>query len=318
MAKQQQTCSGQEIVRDHRRQWAAPRTMKPALMTVMLTLLAAAVVAFAVPQAGILTSPSAPQATSPAPQTTSPAPGAQPDQPATPSAVTQAVAAVIAKARVGDAQMAAKEYDAAIVTYLSLIPQVSDRGKGDLWAHVGEAYRFKGDYVNSIDAFEKAFALIPDDARVSSNLGVLYDAQNDKVHARQFYEKAIAINPGNPLILNNLAFLLAESGVDLDLALTYARTAQAKAPTSTEIDDTIGWIDLKKNMIPGAVAEFRKITQTAPNSPVYHYHYAMALKQQGNLADAAKECQAALNHKPDKQLEIKINLDCIGTLPETK
>ncbi len=139
-----------------------------------------------------------------------------------------------------------------------------------------------------------------------------------KPRAREYYEKAIAISPNNPLVLNNLAFLLTETDGDLDMALTYARMAQAKLPNAPEIDDTIGWIDLKKNMIPGAIAEFHKITLAVPSSPIYHYHYAMALKQQGNLTDAAKECQAALTHKPDKELETKISQDCPASSPEKK
>ncbi len=139
-----------------------------ALIAAALTL-AAGAVAFAAPQA---TSPVPP----PAP---SPAPTAQPDKPATPAAVPPSVASLIAQARVGDAQMAAKEYDAAIATYLTIIPQVTERGQGDLWAHIGEAYRIKGDYPSSIQAFEKAFALVPTDPRVASNLGVLYESQKD-------------------------------------------------------------------------------------------------------------------------------------------
>ncbi len=272
---------------------------------VILTLLTG--VSFAAPQ---VPGPAAPPQP-PAPPSASPAPSpAQPDKPATPANAPPSAAMLIARAKVGDAQMAAREYDDAIATFLGLVPLVPDRGKGDLWAHIGEAYRMKGDYPNSIQAFEKAYALAPNDSRVASNLGVLYEAENDKVHAREFYEKAIAINPNNPLVLNNLAFLLTEIDGDLDLALTYARTAQAKLPTAPEIDDTIGWIDLKKNMIPGAIAEFHKITLAQPNNPIYHYHYAMALKQQGNSSESAKECQAALSHKPDKDLEAKIKRDC--------
>jgi hypothetical protein len=71
-------------------------------------------------------------------------------------------------------------------------------------------------------------------------------------------------------------------------------------------------------MIPGAIAEFHKVTLLAPDNPVYHYHYAMALKQLGNLTEEAKECQAALSHGPTKDLEAKLKADCAGSLPEKK
>jgi hypothetical protein len=44
----------------------------------------------------------------------------------------------------------------------------------------------------------------------------------------------------------------------------------------------------------------------APQNPIFHYHYAMALNQKGDRDSARKECQAALADKPNKNQESDI------------
>lgn len=223
--------------------------------------------------------------------------------------------------RVALEQMKQRQFDEAIATFRSLIPEApDDHSRGGLWVNIGEAYRYKDDLTAAIQAMEQAVALLPDDARAVTNLAVLYDAQYDFVHARQYYERALAIDPNNPLVLNNLAFMLSENGGDLDQALNYARTAQAKLPTFLEVDDTVGWIYLKKNMPSIAIAEFRKLLDAAPQNPEYHYHYALALNQQGDLADALEECKTALerNPKPDLGKQIRSLMDKIAPIMDTR
>jgi len=204
----------------------------------------------------------------------------------------------------GNEQMKARQFDDAIATYQGIMSDApDDRTKSDLWSRIGEAYRYKGDFAHGIQAMERADTLLPDNTAIATNLGLLYESQQDFAHARQYYEHALAINPNNPLVLNNLAYLLTQTGGDLDQALTYARTAQAKLPSFLEVDDTIGWIYLKKDMSSIAASEFWKATQAVPQNPEFHYHYALALYAEGNLFDALNECQTALANKPDKEME---------------
>ncbi len=207
----------------------------------------------------------------------------------------------------GNKQIADRQFDDAIAILQSLIAaSPDDATRGDVWSRIGEAYRYKGDFASAIQAMENAAKLLPNSASVNTNLALLYEASNDLSHARVYYERAIAIDPNNPLALNNLAYLLTETNGDLDLALTYANAAKEKLPNFLEVRDTLGWIYLKRNQPSDAVNEFRTLTEKAPNNPIYHYHYAMALNQQGNKTDAAKECQAALSNNPKLPLETDI------------
>jgi len=207
----------------------------------------------------------------------------------------------------GNAQMAARQFDASIATYQGLINSTTDmKLKGDLWSRIGESYRYKGDFPKSIEYMEQATKALPDNAAVATNLALLYDAANDLPKARTYYEKALKIDSNNPLALNNLAYLITETNGDLNQAMTYATEAKQRLPNFLEVNDTIGWIYLKKNIPNSAIDEFKRLVTEAPLNATYHYHYAMALQQKGDSVSAKAQCEMGLANRPPKVLEQQI------------
>lgn len=207
----------------------------------------------------------------------------------------------------GNAQMSARQFDAAITTYTALAGGSTDlKVKGDLWSRIGESYRFKGDFPKSIEYMEMATKALPDNAAIATNLALLYEARQDLPKARSYYEKALKIDQNNPLALNNLAYLIAETNGDLNLAMTYATEAKQRLPNFLEVSDTIGWIYMKKNIPESAVDEFKRLVSQAPLNPIYHYHYAMALNEKGDSVNAKAQCEIALASRPQKPLEAQI------------
>jgi tetratricopeptide (TPR) repeat protein len=204
----------------------------------------------------------------------------------------------------GNAQMAAGQFDAAIATYQNLLPQVKEpRALASVWSSIAQAYRYKGDVLHSIEALEKSRQGVPDNPNVVTSLGMLYDEVGRRDVARKYYETAIRLDQTNPIALNNLAYLITESNGDLNEALTYAQRAKQKLPNYTEITDTLGWIYLKKNLTDSAIDTYKGLVVQAPQNPIFHYHYAMALTQKGDRDSARRECQAALADKPSKTQE---------------
>ena len=120
------------------------------------------------------------------------------------------------------------------------------------------------------------------------------------------YEQSLRIQPDNVIALNNLAFMLADSGSDLDQALTMAQRAKQQRPNDGNVSDTLGWIYIKKNLSDSAIAIFRDLVKAEPERATYRYHLAMALYQKGDKASAKKECEAALRANPPKDEETKI------------
>jgi tetratricopeptide (TPR) repeat protein len=208
----------------------------------------------------------------------------------------------------GNAQVGANQYDKAIATFSGLLTRIPDpKVQGDLWLRIGEAYLRKGDMQQSINSLEKARIGQPGSTALLTNLAMLYETQSKKDIARKYYEEAIRVDQNNAYALNNLAYLISESNGDLNIALTYAERAKQRLPGHPEVNDTLGWIYLKKNLTDNAADTYRTLVVQAPQNPVYHYHYAMALLQKGDRESARKECQTALTDKPGKDLENQIH-----------
>ena len=202
----------------------------------------------------------------------------------------------------GNTQAGVGQFAASIRTFQSLLAKTTDpRQQADLLVRISQASVKKGDLQESINAMEKAQQLQPNNAPIMVGVAMLYEMQKKPDIAKKYYEMSIKVDPNNALALNNLAYLIAESNGDLDQALTYATRAKQVLPKFPEINDTLGWIYLKKNLTDNAIDTFKDLVVQAPQSPIYHYHYAMALMQKGDRDSAKKECQSALADKPSKE-----------------
>ena len=79
-------------------------------------------------------------------------------------------------------------------------------------------------------------------------LGMIYESEKNFDKAQESYEKALKINPNFPPAANNLAYLYAERGGNIDVALNLAQKAKEQVPDDPNISDTLGWIYYKKNV----------------------------------------------------------------------
>lgn len=195
-------------------------------------------------------------------------------------------------------------YDDGIKIYNELLK--ADPKSGDLLARLGETQRRKGDVNTAIETFRRASEASPTDTRPLLELGLLLDGTGRRDQAKPIYEQILKIQPDHPIALNNLAYIKAEEGVDLDSAITMAQRALQKAPSSTNIKDTLGWIYIKKNLSNDAVQVFKDLVTVEPKNPAFHYHYGMALLQKGDRPAARRELQMAIDDKPSKDDASKI------------
>ncbi|MBL8293837.1 MAG: tetratricopeptide repeat protein, partial [Bryobacterales bacterium] len=132
------------------------------------------------------------------------------------------------------------------------------------------------------------------------------EAAGRKGEVRPVYEQIIKLAPDNAVALNNMAFLLAESGQDLDQALTYAQRAKQQLPNNLDVADTLGWVYIKKNLSDDAIKIFRDLVLQKPDNATWRYHLALALFQKGDKLQAKKELEVALKTKRNSEEEQKI------------
>ena len=182
----------------------------------------------------------------------------------------------------------------------------NSKARGEVYLRIGETLRRKGDLSGAVAALTKARDALPENSIVVSDLALSLEAAGRKQESLQAYQQAVKLDPSNGVALNNLAFQMAESGGDLDQALTYAQRAKQMMPDMNEVADTLGWIYLKKNLSDNAIDIFQALVSKAPNNPTFRYHLGMAFSQKGDKPRAIRELQQALRSNPQKDEEGKI------------
>jgi tetratricopeptide (TPR) repeat protein len=125
-------------------------------------------------------------------------------------------------------------------------------------------------------------------------LGMIHEGRNEFDKAQARYETILKLNPRFVPAANNLAWILAQQGGNLDVALAHAQTAREGNPDDPRIADTLGWVYYKKNAFLLAVNLLKEAVEKLPNEPAVHYHYGMALAKNNNASEAKKALQTAL------------------------
>ena len=60
------------------------------------------------------------------------------------------------------------------------------------------------------------------------------------------------------------------------------KRASQRAPREPTINDTLGWIYLKKNMNDSALQVFTNLVKKYPNNATFHYHLGVTFAQKGD------------------------------------
>ncbi|MDH3211548.1 MAG: tetratricopeptide repeat protein [Myxococcales bacterium] len=151
----------------------------------------------------------------------------------------------------------------------------------------------RGDLAAGIEGFDRAAELAGDDLVYAYSAAQLTLMSGDKAGAEARLREIVRRDPGQAGARNDLAWLLAERGQDLDLALSLAEAARRIDP-SPEILDTLGYVHLKRGESTAAVAAFEKALEADADAPSIRYRLATALDQAGDSQRAREMLQLAL------------------------
>jgi Flp pilus assembly protein TadD len=175
-----------------------------------------------------------------------------------------------------------------------------------VYVALGDLYRMQGVTQDALANYEKASQLAPKDAKILNAIAVLESSDGQARQAIATLTRELALDPNNAAAMNNLAFNLAETGTDLDRALTLAEGVARKFPDDPGVIDTLGWVYAKRGLNQSAIQVFRGLVKKYPNEPTYRYHLGVVLLQQKQSDDAKQEFVAALSQHPSKGLSSKI------------
>jgi tetratricopeptide (TPR) repeat protein len=130
-------------------------------------------------------------------------------------------------------------------------------------------------------------------------VGILLDAQGRRDEALKAYEATVdAANANAPVAANNLAFIYAERGQNLDVALQLATTAKQRLPEDPNVDDTLGWIYYKRGQPQQAIPYLQASLKKQPDASDVLYHLGMAYAGANDNARARQMLERALQLDP--------------------
>ena len=129
-------------------------------------------------------------------------------------------------------------------------------------------------------------------------VGVILEAQGKRDEARRWYEAAVAEMSNAPVVSNNLAFIYAEEGTNLDVALQLASSAKQQLPDNAEVDDTLGWVYYKKDFARMAVGPLEESLKKKPDNADILYHLGLTYAKIGEKSKAREALERALKLNP--------------------
>jgi tetratricopeptide (TPR) repeat protein len=92
----------------------------------------------------------------------------------------------------------------------------------------------------------------------------------------------------------NTAWVDAQEGKDLDVALGMAEKAKSLEPDVATITDTLAWVMYKRGNYANATPLLKECVQKSPGSAQFHYHLGMTLLAAGKKAEGKEQLEAAL------------------------
>ena len=128
--------------------------------------------------------------------------------------------------------------------------------------------------------------------------------QRDWPRAKGAYQKALEIDSTNALASNNLAYLILQTGGDVDEAVSLAQTARRGNPDSPNAADTLAYAFYQKGYYQQSADLFQEALRLAakanrPDNPNIHYHLGLAYQKLGDATLARKELERVLQINPN-------------------
>jgi Flp pilus assembly protein TadD len=169
---------------------------------------------------------------------------------------------------------------------------------GFLDAKTGGATAYKsGDYASSLDFYQKAVSLNPNDGDALNNLGQLLARNGNPAAAIPHLQKAVRLYPAIWAYRFNLAHAHGQVG-DWSQAADDYRQARNLFPDDYATHFNLGMALHKMGDEDAAVYEFRKGAELAPSEPSFHLSLGISYEQLNRTEDAVKAYEQYLTLSP--------------------
>ncbi|MFZ0463256.1 MAG: tetratricopeptide repeat protein [Candidatus Acidiferrum sp.] len=193
----------------------------------------------------------------------------------------------------GQVQEQAKNYAAAQSETEKAVQLSPKNASGYL--QLGQIYRDQHNNDAALQAYQQGMALTAPSAPIMTVIGNIYIDEGNLTKASEVFQKALNIDPNFAIAENNLAWVYAQQGQNLDVALSLAQTAKAKNPQIIDFSDTMAWIMYRQGKYAQALPLLQECVKRDPEFAQYHYHLGMVLMADGQKVEGKAQLQAALH-----------------------
>ncbi|MCP3928021.1 MAG: PEP-CTERM system TPR-repeat protein PrsT [Bacteroidetes bacterium] len=135
----------------------------------------------------------------------------------------------------------------------------------------------------------------PKDYQLKEVLAISYQRLKKLGKAKALYEEIIQASQNNDRVLNNMALVSLQ--LKSPMSIEYAEMAYRINPNNHINIDTLGWVLLKNNNLEKAIALLKTASEGSPGNADIRYHYAVALFELGEKAQAKKQLYLAIGSK---------------------
>ena len=159
---------------------------------------------------------------------------------------------------------------------------------------LGRLYLLSKRLDKATEEYQGLAARQPQSVGARTIVGMLQQMQNKGPEARATFERVLAIDSTAPVAANNLAWIYAEEGGNLDVALQLAQTAKSRLPNAHAVNDTLGWVYYRKGLHALAVPALEQAVEQQPRNAAYLYHLGAAYSGAGDKEKSRGALQRAI------------------------
>jgi len=179
-----------------------------------------------------------------------------------------------------------------------------DKSNSDALLKLGQVQVANGSTDQAIATYQQSIKDNPREVSFYILIGELYESKQDWTNAKAAYQKALDLKPDNPLASNNLAYVLLQTGGNVDIALSLAQTGRRGMPDSPNAADTLGWVFYQKGAYKSAIDLFQESIKLSeknksPDDPTVHYHLGLAYQKDDQPGLARQHLERVLKINPN-------------------
>jgi tetratricopeptide (TPR) repeat protein len=190
-----------------------------------------------------------------------------------------------------------KDLDKAEQAFLKLLQE--QPGALEAYQSLAEIYLSQNRMDQAREKYEELAKRQPKPVMAQTMIGMILQGQGKTAEAQRRFEMVLEIDPRAAVASNNLAWIYAEHGGNLDTALQLARTAKEQLPDIPQVNDTLGWIYVKKGLYSLAVPLLKAAADKDPKRAGFQYHLGMAYFGSNEKANAKAALERALKMDPN-------------------